>query len=154
MPHPFTAYRDENPAHVVEAAPLFQWAREQADAVAATKAKIEAERARLATVLETVESSGEFGDLEEARERARKAKVAAYDADPAYVKAALDVKAARAALKKVKAHAVAKDIKKGIKALVATVGETQDRLATALSDGKVPAVVEGVAAKTARQVDA
>lgn len=152
MPRPFTAHR-EGPAIVAEAAPLFSWAREQAEAVAATLKRAEEERKRLATVDETVEESMEFSAVEEAAQALADAKKAALEDDPAVADATKQLAEARAALKKVAAFQKSKAIKKSIKALVEVATETKDRISTALATGRVPNVVEDVATKTARQID-
>ena len=154
MTRPFTAYRDDAPAaHVTEASPLFQWAREQAEEIAAKAARIEAERARLAAVVATVEESMEFGAVEEAREAVKAAKGAALDTDSTYLKAQDSLKKARKALREVKAAKSAKAIKSTIRAMVVASVTAKDELTAALASGKVPSLVEDVASKTVRQVE-
>lgn len=153
MTRPFTAYRDDAPAaHVTEASPLFQWAREQAEEIAARAARIEAERDKLALVVSTVEESMEFGEVEEAREAVKSAKGAALDNDATYLKAQDALKKARKALRDVSAAKTAKAIKSTIRAMTTGVATAKDELTAALAAGRVPGVVEDVASKTARQV--
>lgn len=153
MPHPFTAFRDEPPvAHVAEVAPLFAWAREQAEEIAAKAARIEAEREKLARCVETVEESMEFGDVESAREAVKAAKDAALENDATYTKAKDALKAARKALREVDAAKKAKALKSTIGAMVAGIATAKDELTAALASGRVPGAVEDVASRTERQM--
>lgn len=153
MNRPFTAFRDVPPvAHVAEVAPLFAWAREQAEEIAAKAARIEAEREKLARCVETVEESMEFGDVESAREAVKAAKDAALENDATYTKAKDALKKARKALRDVSAAKTAKAIKSTIRAMTTGVATAKDELTAALAAGRVPGVVEDVASKTARQV--
>lgn len=151
MTRPFTAYRDE-PAMVAEAVPLFTWAREQADAVAATKERIVEERARLATVTETVEESEEWKVVDDLKEKLKEAKKAAVEHDSDVNDLAEQLADARKDLAKVSSFKKQREIKKGVTALETVCLETKDRLATGLAAGKVPTVVEeSVLDKTVRQ---
>lgn len=153
MNRPFTAFRDVPPvAHVAEVAPLFAWAREQAEEIAAKAARIEAEREKLARCVETVEESMEFGEVEEAREAVKAAKGAALDNDATYLKAQDALKKARKALRDVSAAKTAKAIKSTIGAMVTGIATAKDELTAALASGRVPGAVEDVASRTERQM--
>lgn len=153
--NPFTAYRDDVPAPLsAEAAPLFAWARERAEDIAKRAERIASERDRLALVTSTVEESMEFGAVEEAREAVKAAKDAALDNDATYVKAKDALSKARKALREVKAAKSAKALKSTIRAMTTGVATAKDELTAALAAGKVPGVVEDVAARTERQMGA
>lgn len=153
MTRPFTAYRDDAPAaHVTEASPLFQWAREQAEEIAARAARIEAERDKLAIVVATVEESMEFGEVEEAREAVKAAKGAALDNDATYLKAQDALKKARKALRDVSAAKTAKALKSTIRDMAQASATAKDELTAALASGRVPGAVEDVASRTERQM--
>lgn len=141
MPRNFASFREDPPAIVQPARDLFSWAREQAEAIASTRARLDEKRADLATVEAIVEESGEFSDVEEAREAVKKAKADALDCD-AVLRAKIALKKARKALKKVAAVGKMKAIQADVKALRGVVEEGKDRLATAIASGKVPSAVE------------
>lgn len=132
------------PAIIQPARDLFSWAKEQADAIEATRARLEERRAELATVEAIVEESGEYADLEEAKEAVKKAQADALDCD-AVLRAKKQLKKARAALKRVAAASKAKSLAGQVRALAAVVSESKDRLASGLASGlaagKVPTVV-------------
>lgn len=141
MSRPFSSYRDESPPAIIQpAATLFDWARDEAAAIAATRTRLEEKRADLATIEAVVEESGEYGDVEEAKDRLKKAKDAALDCDA--VERASDLLAkARKALKRVAAVEKMKSIQADVKALKGVVEESKERLAIGLAAGRVPQLV-------------
>ena len=97
------------PAIIQPAATLWDWAKTEADAIEATRARLDEKRADLATITAVVEESIEYGELEEAKERLKAAKTAALDCDA--VERASDLLAkARKALKAVASAGKAKAI--------------------------------------------
>lgn len=129
------------PAIIQPAATLWDWAKAEADAIEAMRARLDEKRADLATVTAVVEESIEYGELEEARERLKAAKTAALDCD-AVERASDLLKKARKALKAVASSSKAKAIAGEVKALKGVVEEGKSRLAHGLAVGRVPATVE------------
>lgn len=140
MPRHFGTFREDPPAVVADARDLFSWAKEEADTIAATLVLLNDKKLKLATIEAVVEESGEFGEVEEAKERLAKAKAAALDCDEV-LKVKKQLKLARAALKRVAAVGTMKSIAGEVKVLRAVFEEGKTRLATGLADGKAPQVV-------------
>lgn len=137
---PFGSFHEDPPALIREHAPLFDWARSQAAAIAETREKLASKRCDLEEITTVVEQSGEFSEVEDAKERLKKAKDDALDCD-AVLKAQKQLKAARSSLKKVAAVGKMKAIQADVKALRGVVEESKERLASGLAAGKVPSVV-------------
>ena len=128
------------PAEIREHAPLFEWAREQAAAAKELDAKIAAAKERHARALVVLHESMEYREVEALKEKARDAKKAAVESDPAVAKAAEALKKAKAALKKSAAEIIAaeKAAKGDVKALVEAQQETERGIVGALKAGRVP----------------
>ena len=140
---PFGSFHEDPPAEIREHAPLFDWARAQAAAIAETREKLVDKRLELETISLVVEESGEFGEVEEAKERLKKAKQDALDCSPVQT-ATEALRKARKALKKVAATKKLRTIKKEVDVLRIVIDETKDRLASGLAAGKVPQTVADV----------
>jgi hypothetical protein len=128
------------PAIIQPAATLWDWAKAEADAIAAMLVRLNDKQVDLATITAVVEESIEYGELEEARERLKAAKTAALDCDAVERASGLLAKA-RKALKAVASSSKAKAIAGEVKALKGVVEEGKSRLAHGLAVGRVPTTV-------------
>ena len=142
MNHPSLADRlaMTPPAEVREVFPLFDWARQQAEAAKALDEKIAAAREKHDRAVTVLHESIEWREVEAAREALRDAKKDAVESDPTVAKKAAALKTARAALKKTARQVVAaeKAAKGDVKALVEAKAETERGIVGALKSGKVP----------------
>lgn len=132
---------DGPPALIAQDMSLFDFAIREAKAAAALAQRIadtEAERDEAQAV---VEESGEFGAVEEAA-LAVKAIRDELMLDESALKAKAELKAARKALRAVKAHGVARALTKELKVLRATLDDAQHGVVAALATGRVPSKVE------------
>lgn len=127
---------------VREVHPLWDWARDQAAAVANVRQRAAEERKRLDEVTAIVEESMEWKDAEECREALKDARKAAVERDDDVISATENLAAARKKLKKVAAVNKQRAIKASVKALETVGAETKDRLAEGLASGKIPSAIE------------